>query len=89
METLRTETRAGVRHVVLTRAAAYNTITPVLRDELAAAIDEADEDPAVHVILLRAEALRSAPATSSSSPPGTRLPSRSDGRAGIPSPTTA
>ena len=54
-ETLRTETRAAVGHVVLTRAAAYNTITPVLRDELAAAIDEADEDPAVHVILLRAE----------------------------------
>ncbi len=54
-ETLRTETRAGVGHVVLTRAAAYNTITPALRDELAAAIDAADEDRAVHVILLRAE----------------------------------
>jgi enoyl-CoA hydratase len=54
-ETLRTETRAGVRHVVLTRAAEYNTITPALRDELAAAIDEADVDPAVHVLLLRAE----------------------------------
>jgi enoyl-CoA hydratase len=54
-ETLRTETRAGVRHVVLTRAAEYNTITPALRDELAAAIDAADDDPAVHVILLRAE----------------------------------
>jgi enoyl-CoA hydratase len=54
-ETLRTETCAGVRHVVLTRAAAYNTITPALRDELAAAIDAADEDRAVHAILLRAE----------------------------------
>ena len=54
-ETLRTETASGVRHIVLTRAAAYNTITPALRDELAAAIDEADDDPAVHVILLRAE----------------------------------
>ena len=54
-ETLRTETRAGVRHVVLTRAAAYNTITPALRDELADAIDAADDDPAVHAILLRAE----------------------------------
>jgi len=53
-ETLLTETRAGVRHVVLNRAEAYNTITPVLRDELAAAIDAADEDPAVRVILLRA-----------------------------------
>ncbi len=54
-ETLRTETAAAVRHVVLTRAAAYNTITPALRDELAAAIDAADDDPAVRVILLRAE----------------------------------
>jgi enoyl-CoA hydratase len=54
-ETLRTETTAGVGHVVLARAAAYNTITPGLRDELAAAIDAADEDPAVRVILLRAE----------------------------------
>src|SRR4029077_12701305 len=33
----------------------YNTITPALRDELAAAIDAADADPAVHVILLRAD----------------------------------
>ena len=54
-ETLRTETASGVRHIVLARAAAYNTITPALRDELAAAIDEADDDDAVHVILLRAE----------------------------------
>jgi enoyl-CoA hydratase len=53
--TLRTETCAGVRHVVLTRAAEYNTITPALRDELAGAIDAADEDQAVRVILLRAE----------------------------------
>jgi len=54
-ETLRTETAAGVRHVVLTRAAEYNTITPVLRDELAAAIDAADDEAEVRVILLRAE----------------------------------
>jgi enoyl-CoA hydratase len=40
---------------VLTRTAEYNTITPALRDELAAAIDEADADPAVRVLLLRAE----------------------------------
>src|SRR5215510_3614692 len=53
--TLRTETDAGVRHIVLSRAAEYNTITPALRDELAAAIDEADADRDVHVILLRAE----------------------------------
>ncbi len=55
MKTLRTETANGVRHVVLCRAAEYNTITPELRDELAAAIDEADQDRDVRVILLRAE----------------------------------
>ena len=54
-ETLRTETADAVRHIVLTRAAEYNTITPQLRDELAAAIDDADNDPDVRVILLRAE----------------------------------
>jgi enoyl-CoA hydratase len=53
--TLRTETEEGVRSIVLTRAAEYNTITPALRDELAAAIDAADADDAVGVILLRAE----------------------------------
>src|SRR5216110_2363609 len=53
--TLRTETEGGVRSIVLTRAEQYNTITPALREELAAAIDEADADPAVRVILLRAE----------------------------------
>src|SRR3954462_8211565 len=55
--TLRTETDAGVRSIVLTRAAEYNTITPALRDELAVAIDEAGADPDVRVILLRAEGL--------------------------------
>src|SRR5438132_1860943 len=54
-ETMRTETEAGVRSIVLSRPEAYNTITPTLRDELAAALDEADADPAVHAILLRAE----------------------------------
>jgi enoyl-CoA hydratase len=53
--TLRTETEKGVRSIVLDRAAEYNTITPALRDELGHAIDEADGDPAVHVMLLRAE----------------------------------
>src|SRR6059036_29871 len=53
--TLRTETDDGVRSIVLCRAAEYNTITPALRDELAAAIDAADADRDVHVILLRAE----------------------------------
>jgi len=54
-ETLRTEKRDGVFSIVLTRAAEYNTITPQLRDELRAAIDEGDEDPDSRVILLRAE----------------------------------
>ena len=53
--TLRTETREGVRSIVLARPEEYNTITPALRDELAAAIDEADADRDVRVILLRAE----------------------------------
>lgn len=52
---LRTETEAGVRSIVLTRAEEYNTITPHLRDALGAAIDDADADPDVRVILLRAE----------------------------------
>lgn len=53
--TLRTEVAEGVGSIVLTRAAEYNTITPALRDELAAAIDQHDADPGVRVILLRAE----------------------------------
>ena len=55
MTAVRTETDAGVRSIVLARPDEYNTITPALRDELAAAIDDADADRAVHVILLRAE----------------------------------
>ena len=55
MNTLRTETEAGVRSLVLCRPTEYNTITPELRDDLAAAIDAADADPDVRVILLRAE----------------------------------
>jgi enoyl-CoA hydratase len=55
MTAIRTETEAGVRSIILARPAEYNTITPAFRDELAAAIDEADADRAVHVILLRAE----------------------------------
>jgi enoyl-CoA hydratase len=54
-QTLRTETTSGVRHIVLTRADEYNTITPRLRDELARAVDAADADRDVRVILLRAE----------------------------------
>lgn len=52
---IRTETDAGVRSIVLNRPEEYNTITPQLRDALAAAIDEADADPEVRVMLLRAE----------------------------------
>jgi enoyl-CoA hydratase len=55
MKTLRTETAKGVRHIVLCRAEEYNTITPQLRDELAEAIEAADEDREVRVMLLRAE----------------------------------
>jgi enoyl-CoA hydratase len=55
METLREETANGVRHLVLCRAREYNTITPTLRDELAAAIDAAEADHEVRAILLRAE----------------------------------
>jgi enoyl-CoA hydratase len=55
MKTLRTETVSGVRSIVLCRAKEYNTITPDLRDELSAAIDAADADRDVRVIVLRAE----------------------------------
>ncbi len=53
--TLRTETAEGVRTIVFARPDEYNTITPALRDELSAAIDDADADDGVRVILLRAE----------------------------------
>ena len=52
---LRTETGDGVREIVLSRPEAYNTINLTLRDELSAALDEADADDSVKVILLRAE----------------------------------
>ncbi len=55
MKTLRTETEGGVRQIVFCRGKQYNTITPELRDELAQAIDAADDDRDVRVILLRAE----------------------------------
>ncbi len=53
--TLRTGIEDGVFTITLTRAKEYNTIVPALREELAAAIDEADHDRAARVILLRAE----------------------------------
>jgi enoyl-CoA hydratase len=55
VKTLRTETTAGVRSLVLCRAAEYNTITPDFRDELARALDEAEASEDVRVVLLRAE----------------------------------
>ncbi|UCD55946.1 MAG: enoyl-CoA hydratase, partial [Candidatus Hydrogenedentota bacterium] len=55
MRTLRTETTNGVRSIVFCRGKEYNTITPQLRDELAEAVEDADADPAVRVMLLRAE----------------------------------
>jgi enoyl-CoA hydratase len=54
-KTLRTEQAEGVFSIVFTRADQYNTITPELRDELAAAIDEGDTNDGARVILLRAE----------------------------------
>ncbi len=54
-ETIRIENDGAVRSLVLCRPEAYNTITPRLRDELAAELDAADADRSVHVVLLRAE----------------------------------
>ena len=53
--TLRTDLDRGVFAITLTRADQYNTITPQLREELAAAIDEGDAASEARVILLRAE----------------------------------
>jgi enoyl-CoA hydratase len=53
--TLTTHIEDGVFVITLTRAAEYNTITPALRDELAAAIDAGDAAADAHVILLRAD----------------------------------
>ena len=52
---LRTETRDGVRSIILTRAKEYNTITRELLQELSDAIDEAESARDVRVLLLRAE----------------------------------
>ena len=53
--TLRTALADGVFSIVLTRAQEYNTITLQLRDDLSAAIDEAEAEPEARVILLTAE----------------------------------
>ena len=52
---IRVEDEGAVRRLVLCRPEAYNTITPELRDELGAALDAADRDPGVRVVLLSAE----------------------------------
>jgi enoyl-CoA hydratase len=49
------ETHGHVRRLTLCRPDRYNTITPELRDELGAAIDRAERDAGVRVILLDAE----------------------------------
>ncbi len=53
--TVRTETEAGVGSIIFSRPAHNNSITPFMRDELKRAVDAAEADPDVHVILLRAE----------------------------------
>lgn len=49
------EAGAAVRHLVLCRAAEYNTITVDFRDQLDQALDEADADSQVRVVVIRAE----------------------------------
>lgn len=52
---VRVSDEGAVRRVTLCRPQAYNTITPQLRDELGAALDGAQRDRNVRVILLDAE----------------------------------
>jgi enoyl-CoA hydratase len=52
---IRVENDGAVRHLVLCRPAEFNTITVQLRDELDAALEGADRDRSVRVVLLRAE----------------------------------
>jgi len=54
-DTIRIEVEDGVRSIILCRPREYNNITPLLRDELGAALDEAEEAKDTKVILLRAE----------------------------------
>jgi enoyl-CoA hydratase len=55
MSAIRIEDYGAVRKLVLCRPDEFNTITPQLRDELDAALDESERDPSVKVILLAAE----------------------------------
>lgn len=52
---IREETHGHVRRLTFCRPDRYNTITPELRDELGSAIDAAERDGDVRVILLDAE----------------------------------
>lgn len=52
---VRVSDEGAVRRLTLCRPDAYNTITPQLRDELGAALDDAQRDRQVRVILLDAE----------------------------------
>ena len=54
-EAIRSEEEGSVRRLVLCRPDEFNTITPQLREELDAALDSADRDPEVKVVLLSAE----------------------------------
>ena len=54
-EAIRIEDHGAVRHLVLCRPDEYNTITIAFRNELDAALDRADADNSVRVVLLRAE----------------------------------
>jgi enoyl-CoA hydratase len=52
---IRTEDYGAVRKLVFCRPDEFNTITPQLRDELDAALDESERDSGVKVVLLAAE----------------------------------
>ena len=54
-DAVRVSDEGAVRRLTLCRPDAYNTITPQLRDELGAALDAAQRDRNVRVILLDAE----------------------------------
>ncbi|HEX7167006.1 MAG TPA: enoyl-CoA hydratase-related protein [Acidimicrobiales bacterium] len=54
-QAVRVTTDGHVRRLTLCRPEAYNTITPQLRDELGEAVDAAERDGDVRVILLDAE----------------------------------
>jgi enoyl-CoA hydratase len=54
-ETLRAETVGAVRTITLCRPEVYNNITPALARELGDAIDAADDDRDIKVILLQAD----------------------------------